>query len=342
MAAWQEGGLTVSIIVPCRNEQESIRGLLDGISRQSYPHRLMEVIIADGASEDRTRELIEEFQTSADFRLRIVHNPERIIPAGLNRALKAAEGEIVVRLDAHSIPYPDYVERCVELLSEGRGENVGGVWEIRPGGRGLMARGIAAAASHPLGAGDARYRLGGKAGSVETVPFGAFYRRTLERLGGFDTDLLANEDYELNVRLRESGGVVWLDPEIRSIYRARRTLRALGRQYWGYGYWKWKVVRRYPGSLRWRQVLPPLFVLMLFSGALASCLIPAVADALGVMVGTYGLVLLAGGCQSAWQRGDSTLVVGFPLGVAVMQLCWGTGFLWSMLSTLLRARPTGS
>ncbi len=332
----------VSIIVPCRNEEGRIEGLLRGILEQTYPHHAMEVIIADGASEDGTLERIEEFRRRADFALRVVPNPERSIPAGLNRALAAATGEMVLRLDAHSVPAPDYVERCVAALEQGLGDNVGGVWEIRPGGRGAVARAIAAAASHPLGAGDARYRVGGKAGAVDTVPFGAFRRETLERLGGFDPGLLANEDYELNLRLREGGGVVWLDPRIRSAYFARATLAALARQYRRYGSWKWEVLRRHPGSLRWRQALPPLFVAALAAGAAAATVLPGARLLLAGMAGCYLLVLAAGGCHAAWRRRDPAVAPLFPAAVAVMHLAWGAGFLWGAVRSAIRPRRPGA
>lgn len=336
MTAAGEGRPPVSIIVPCRNEEERIQGLLEGILEQTYPHGAMEVIIADGASEDRTLERIEEFRERADFRLRVVENPERSIPAGLNRALAAATGEIVVRLDAHSVPAPDYVARCVEALEEGRGDNVGGVWDVQPGGPGPVARAIAAAASHPLGAGDARYRVGGRAGVVDTVPFGAFQRETLERLGGFDSRLLANEDYELNLRLRQSGGSVWLDPRIRSTYFARPTLAALARQYWRYGSWKAEVVRRHPGSLRWRQGLPPLFVAALAATSAAAVLIPKLWVLPALMLGGYLLVLATGGIHAAWRRRDAGVLPFFPPAVAVMHLAWGAGFLWGAVRSVVR------
>ena len=128
--------------------------------------------------------------------------------------------------------------------------NVGGVWDIRPGGEGWVARSIAAAVAHRLGAGDAGYRAGARAGEVDTVPFGAFDRRWLERVGAFNEELLTNEDYEYNYRLRQAGGMIWLDPSIRCVYFARPTLSALARQYWRYGFWKAHMLTRYPRSLR--------------------------------------------------------------------------------------------
>ena len=141
----------VSIIVPCFNEEKTIRLLLDALHAQTYPHQAMEVIIADGMSSDGTRKQVSAFQDECPkLQVRVIDNPQRTIPAALNRAIETAEGEIIVRLDAHSVPRPDYVARCVEALEAGQGDNVGGVWEIQPQGDSWQARSIAAAAAHPL------------------------------------------------------------------------------------------------------------------------------------------------------------------------------------------------
>ena len=235
--------------------------LLASIYQQTYPHDKMEVIIADGLSTDGTLLEINSFtEAHPDLSVRVVDNPQRIIPAGLNQAIKAAKGEIILRLDAHSMPAVDYVEKCVMALEAGFGDNVGGLWEIQPGGEAWQARAIASAAAHPLGVGDARYRVGGQAQAVDTVPFGAFERNLIDRIGLFDETLLTNEDYEFNNRIRKSGGIIWFDPAIKSKYIARDSILSLARQYWRYGFWKSRMLRRFPGTFRWRQ-LPPVFVI---------------------------------------------------------------------------------
>ena len=237
----------VSIIIPCYNEQATIRLLLRPSTQQTYPRTAMEVILVDGMSTDRTRDEIAAFQREhSDLAIQIVDNPERFIPAGLNRGIYTSGGQILIRLDGHAVPTLEYVERCVRDLDAGLGENVGGVWEIHPARAGAIPRGIATAASHPLGVGDAHYRYTDRPQTVDTVPFFAFRRELIDRIGKFDESLLTNEDYEFNVRVRQSGGTVWLDPAIRSIYYARPTLSALARQYWRYGYWKGRMLLRYP------------------------------------------------------------------------------------------------
>jgi glycosyltransferase involved in cell wall biosynthesis len=332
---------TVSIVIPCYNEQKTIRSLLDALYAQTYPRRELEVVIADGLSTDATRARIAEFtHEHPDLPVLRVDNPKRIIPAGLNLAIRQARGEILVRLDAHSMPYPDYVERCVVALQDGLGENVGGVWEIRPGAESWIARGIAAAAAHPLGVGDALYRHASRAAQVDTVPFGAFRRELLERVGTFDETLLTNEDYEFNARVRQSGGRIWLDPAIRSVYFARPDLASLGKQYFRYGFWKWRMLRRYPQTLRWRQALPPAFVLALLALGGLGFAWSGFWVLLGLQIGLYLSILAAAGLRSALRARDPLLLPGLSLTIPVMHLCWGSGFLWSMIGGSNRPRES--
>jgi glycosyltransferase involved in cell wall biosynthesis len=327
---------TVSIIVPCFNEEATIGSLLDAIHQQTYPQDRIEVVIADGLSEDGTRRSVAHFQRKHPaLAVRVIDNPKRTIPAGLNLAIRDARGEILVRLDAHSAPIPPYVERCVLDLELGKGSNVGGVWTIAPGGLGWIAEGIAAAAGHPLGAGDARYRLGGDAREVDTVPFGAFWRQLVADIGEFDESLLTNEDYEFNVRVRRHGGVVWMDPEIRSTYVARSTLKELATQYWRYGFWKLRMLTRYPTSLRWRQALPPIFVLSVPGLALAGVFWRPALVILACILFSYLVVLTAAGIQLGVSHRKPSLIAGSILAFATMHLAWGAGFWASVLGRLL-------
>jgi len=324
----------VSVIVPCYNEQSTILLMLNAFHAQTFPHAEMEVVIADGMSTDGTRAVIASFQkVHPELDVRLVENANRSIPAGLNRAIEAARGEIMIRFDGHSKPYPDYVANCIAAHQAGRGDNVGGVWEIHPGADTWMADSIAAAAAHPLGVGDALYRHANHAAEVDTVPFGSFRRALIEQVGFFDETLLTNEDYEFNARIRKFGGKIWLDPSIRSIYFARPTLLALIRQYWRYGFWKWQMLRRYPGTLRWRQALPPLFVLSLFSLAVLSVFIPFAGILLAAEFLLYLSIMTLAGVQAARRRRKAYLILGLPLAIFAMHLAWGSGFLWSTLAS---------
>ncbi len=322
---------TVSIIVPCFNEQKHILFLLDAIFAQTYPRNLLDVTIADGLSTDGTHRAIAAFQQDhPDLRLQVVHNPLRTIPAALNLAIATSSGEIILRLDAHSGPHTEYIARSVAALEAGKGENVGGVWEIEPGARTRMAAAIAVAAAHPLGVGDALYRHTTQAAQVDTVPFGAYRRSLIGKIGTYDQSLLANEDYEFNTRIRLAGGIVWLDPAIRSVYFARSDLAALAKQYFRYGFWKLKMLQRYPGTLRWRQALPPTFLISLLAACLLSLFYPVFIWLIGFELLCYFGALALAGLQAALKRHEYFLILGLPLAIAVMHLAWGSGFISSI------------
>ncbi len=324
--------INVSVIVPCFNEQATICQLLEAIYGQTYPINEIEVVVADGLSTDRTRAEINKFRINhPQLEIRIIDNVRRIIPSGVNRAIEAAKGKYILRLDAHSIPSHDYIQNCVKGLEEGMGDNVGGIWKIHPGGSTWIAKAIAVAASHPLGAGDARYRIGGLAQEVDTVPFGAFRRELIDRIGLFDETLLTNEDYEFNVRLKHSGGRVWMDPSIYSIYFARSTLRDLSKQYWRYGYWKAQMLRKHPKTLRWRQIVPPTFVSALLVLGFLSLVWILARWLLAIIVILYTLVIFSIGIQMSIEQKSISLVIGVPMATATIHLSWGAAFLWGLI-----------
>ena len=319
---------SVSVIIPCRNEEKTIHLVLDAIHAQTYPRELQQVVIADGFSEDRTREQIESFKTShPDLVVMVVNNPKRIIPAGLNAAILASSGDLIVRMDAHSIPNPDYVALCVDALERNVAQNVGGVWDIQPGSNSWIARSIAAAAGNPLAVGDARYRFTDKAAYVDTVPYGSYKRELFNQIGLFDETLLANEDYELNTRIIQSGGKIWLDPKIRCVYFARSSLRALSKQYYGYGYWKFQMLKRYPETLRWRQALPPVFILGLLVTLLVGLFWKPSMVLFAAVLGVYLFALLSVGVHMAMKKSDILLIIGIPLAIITMHFSWGAGFI---------------
>ena len=331
---------TISIIVPCYNEVRTIGALLEAVAAQTLPASQLEMIIADGGSDDGTRQAIQAFTSNhPDLRLRIVDNPARSIPAALNVAIAHASGAAVIRLDAHSAPAPDYVQRCLETLDRTQAANVGGVWEIHPGSDTWIGRGIAAAAAHPLGAGDARYRIQGEEGPVDTVPFGSYRRQWLERVGGFNEGLLTNEDYEYNVRIRSLGGVVWFNPAIRSGYLARPDLPGLARQYARYGFWKARMLLGYPGSLRWRQALPPVFACGTLLLLLASLFNGLARVAVAIEWGAYLGILLLFGLSEALRRRKAPILVSFPLALITIHFAWGGAFWAGIVSGLLTRRP---
>ena len=324
--------IEISIIVPCFNEEKTIQLLLQAILDQNIEPEKMEVIIADAMSTDSTRSKIQEFEKkNPRLAIRIVDNFKRTIPAAINLAANSAQGEYLLRLDAHSVPAGDYIQNSIDLLRSEKAQNVGGIWEIKPGTNTCVAKAIARAAAHPLGAGDAGYRINAKSGFVDTVPFGAFKKVDFDRLGGFDEELLSNEDYEFNTRLRQYGGKVWLDTSIRSKYYARKNLAELAKQYWRYGFWKYRMLRKYPKSLRWRQALPPFFVLSLIILGISSFFVPIARIIFATGVGFYLLALFSSSIiESVKKRDGCYLMMAFAF--ATIHFCWGGGFLYSCFS----------
>ena len=337
-----ESNPQVTVVVPCFNEENTIGGLLAALSRQTFPLDKIEVLVVDGLSQDGTLARIEAFQQEVtDLHVRVVENPKRIIPAALNLGIRHARGEYIIRLDAHSVPHPEYVARSVAGLEQHLGDNVGGVWKIVPSADTWIARAIAAAAAHPMGVGDAKYRYADTPEEVDTVPFGGFRREFLLKMQGFDESLLANEDYELNTRIRQAGGKIWLDPNIQVQYYSRPNLRQLARQYFRYGYWKVEMLRRYPESLRWRQALPPLFVLGILILLVAAVWIPAALWALLSALAVYAAALTLSGVDAALQAKRLSRLLGVPLVIMVMHLSWGSAFLISAVRALFRSGRNG-
>lgn len=322
----------VSIIIPCLNEEKTISKLLESILHQTFPVERMEVVIADGMSDDQTRARIEQFQQAhSEMSIRVCDNPDRKIPVGLNIAIRAARAPILTRMDAHTLPALDYVEKSVVGLKAGLGANVGGVIDVKPSENTWIARSISIATAHPLGVGDAKYRWTTKAGTADTVAFGTYYKKTVESIGYYNETLLVNEDYEFNARLRASGGKVWIDPAIRAVYYSRSTFGALARQYFTYGFWKFKMLRKNPGTLRLRQALPPLFVFGVLMLLLLAVFNSLARTLLLAGLGAYLVILTCASLKVAILQKDATLVVGVISAIMSMHFSWGAGFWWSIL-----------
>ena len=309
----------VSIVIPVRNEVGSIATTLDSCLDQSYAGTL-EVIVADAMSDDGTRDIVERYALTNDVRL--VDNTARVTPTGLNRAIEASIGDVIVRCDAHSVLPPHYVENAVRTLTETEAGNVGGVQKAV--GTTPMQRGIAAAMTNPLGVGDAKFHRGGTPGPVDTVYLGVYRRAVLEEVGGFDESLVRNQDYELNVRIRNAGYTVWFDPRRVVDYQPRSSLSALWRQYNDYGRGKRCVVAKHPSSLKPRQAAPPVLVLGL-AASVVSLATPLRRVGTAVLVG-YGAALGIAGAYEATKRRDSAALLAAPA-IGVMHIAWGLGFL---------------
>jgi GT2 family glycosyltransferase len=252
----------------------------------------------------------------------------------MNAGIAATDADIIVRLDGHCRPAPDYIERCLAALALPDAGVAGGVWKIEPGAPGLTARAIAAVLSHPLASGGADYRqppraTDGGARAVDTVPFGAFRRELWERLGGFDESLLRNQDYDFNYRVRLTGLDVILDPSIVSVYKARATFSALARQYFDYGFWKVVMLRKFPASIRLRQLLPLLLVPVI--AALAAWALISESWLPLAPIAVYAALNLVGATQASWRAGDARLIPAATMALLTLQSAWSAGAWVSLL-----------
>lgn len=324
----------VSVIAPCRNERAHIDAFCDSALAQRLPEGWrMELLVADGHSDDGTRQRLDERATQ-DARLCVVDNPGRIVSTGLNACLARAGGEVIVRMDIHTRFAPDYVAECLAALARTGADNVGGPWLAQ--GQGGMGRAIAAAFQSRWVVGGARSRDVAYEGPVDTVYLGCWPRAALARFGGFDETLVRNQDDEHNLRIRLQGGRIWQSARIQSSYQPRGTLRQLFAQQFQYGYWRPFVLRKHgqPGS--WRQLVPMVFVA---ACALCTGLAPwfhAPLLALGLAYGAYVLAASALAARAAPQRGGG-LLARLPAVIAAYHLGYGLGS-WRGLWDVARGR----
>lgn len=312
--------IKVSVVIPARNEEKFIHALLDSVLANDYPQKDLEILIVDGMSTDRTREIVREYGKRYPF-IRLLENPRCIIPAALNVGIKDARGEIIVRMDAHTTYAPDYIRLAVHALETTGAAMIGGIQ--RPTGSTLTTQAIAAATSSPFGMGNSYYHYGNEMRWVEdSVYLGTWYRRTLMQLGGFNETWLINEDSELNERLRASGGRILLCPNLGSSYQVRGSFPALGRQFFRYGFWRARTLANYPASLGWRHLVPPAFVVgLMLSLAIARQSLP-----LALLVPcAYVLANIFLSAMIVLRQGSNRALA--PLAFATVHLSWGTGFL---------------
>ena len=295
---------TVSVVIPTYNEEQHLPEAIEAIHAQTYTP-IVEILVADGRSTDSTREVASSFPD-----VRVVDNPRRIQAAGLNSALAACRGEIVVRVDGHCRIAPDYVERCVAALHETGAAIVGGA--MSPSGSSRRQRGIASAMRSRLGAGPARFHVGGSAGWVDTVYLGAYRLADAHAVGGYAEDVGVNEDAEFAIRMAPRGGV-WFDPTIRSAYAPRESYRALLRQFYAYGRSRATTARRHPSSIKMRQLVAPALVLA------------ALSPKRRTLLGAYAAAVAA---RSALElRRGPSCAASFGASLPIMHGAWGAGFL---------------
>jgi cellulose synthase/poly-beta-1,6-N-acetylglucosamine synthase-like glycosyltransferase len=315
--------------MPVRNEASFIERSLSAVLRQTYPANLMEIIIADGMSSDETREIIERLGRGTEIPVFIVDNPKEIAPTGLNRAFESARGDFIVRVDGHCEIAEDYVETCVEILTSGRADGVGG--PIETIGDSLRANAIATAMGSTFGVGGSAFRtINDRELYTDTVAFPGYTRAILEKAGPFNEELVRNQDDEYNFRIRELGGRIMLSPKIRSRYYSRSTFRRLWRQYYEYGYWKVRVMQLHPRQMSIRQFVPAVFVLTLIVTGLLAIFTTYGIIGLLIVVASYLAANLGGAIVAA--RAKLKLIPLISVSFAILHFSYGLGFLVGLIS----------
>jgi succinoglycan biosynthesis protein ExoA len=338
----------VSVVMPVRNEERHLAEAVRHILEQDYPGEL-ELVLAVGPSKDRTEAIAAQL-AAGNPHVTVVPNPTGKIPSGVNAAIKAARFDVITRVDGHAMLPPGYIRTAVETLLRTGAADVGGVMAAE--GVSRFEQAVAWAMTSKAGVGGASFHTGGEPGPVDSVYLGVYRREAIEKAGGYDEEYLRAEDWELNHRIRLSGGVIWFEPELRVTYRPRSTPRMLGAQYFHYGRWRRVVARQHVGTINLRYLAPPAAVSVIAAGTVAG-----VAGLAGIAAGapdgvrwlTLGLAVpatyLAGvtGVAAIFGR-DLPLSVRsrVPVALATMHLCWGAGFLTSSRGLLRRmARPAG-
>ena len=327
----------VTIIVPCRNEARYIGPCLDSILATAYPVDRLEILVVDGLSTDTTRQIVAEYAEKHPI-VRLLDNPERVVPTALNIGIQAASGEIVARMDAHVVYPPEYLPRLVLGLKEHGVDNIGGCMVTLPADGTATAQAIAIALSHPFGVGNARFRIGArKAQLVDTVPFGCYPRDVFNRIGTFDEEMVRNQDDEFNNRLIRRGGRVMLLPDVVCYYYARGSYAKLGRMFFQYGAFKPLAARKAGRIMTLRQLIPAAFVTALGASLVGALFWPWAAYAAAAIAGSYTLGILACCARVAHTHGFrcAVAIAGvFP----VLHTSYGLGFLRGLRDGLLGRR----
>ena len=336
-AAKHDLSTTVSILMPVRNEGRFLRHSLAAVLGQDYPKDHLEILVLDGMSTDETRAIIRHYRADHPH-VRLLNNPGHIVPTGLNIGLREAKGDIIIRVDGHTRIAPNYVSACVQALKETGADNVGGL--MRGVASTPFGEAVVLATSSPFGVGNARFHYAETQEVVDTVYLGAWPREVFTRIGGFDEEMVRNQDDEFNYRLRAAGGTIVLTPTIQSHYQVRSTPRGLWRQYFQYGTWKVRVLQKHPRQMRARQFVPPLFVATLLVTAL---LAPVSQVARVVLAATGALYLLANGTASLRSARHTPwrARLRLPLAFALLHLAYGAGFLVGLVKFAHRWKDRG-
>jgi glycosyltransferase involved in cell wall biosynthesis len=315
----------VSVIIPVLNEERFLKQSVEAILNQNYSGQL-EIILALGPSKDQTNVIAQEL--AKDQRIKLVENPSGRTAAALNNAIKNSEFDIIVRLDGHAIVDSNYIKNAVKTLVESGADNVGGLMKAE--GTNAFEKSVAAAMTSKFGVGNAPFHVGGKSGEVDTVYLGTFRKSALERVGYFDESFIRAQDWEMNYRIRKTGGKIWFNPDLVVSYRPRKNLLQLAKQYFEYGQWRKQVTKTYPETVSMRYLAPPITVSGLIAGIIM-VLFSKILDINWLQIGwlaplVYLTVILLAFLSIGSKIGLLSRLY-LLLVLPTMHLSWGVGFL---------------
>ena len=330
----EAGSPRVSVVLAMRNEGGFIDRTLQSLIDQDYPRERLEVLVVDGLSDDRGPDIVRAWQARHPH-IVLLQNPQRRTPCGFNIGIRATSGDLIAIVSAHCELASDYIRRCVEHLHSSGADNVGG--PMRPVAEGFWGRNINMATSTPFGIGNSPFHYSQTEQFVDTVYMGMYRRDMLERIGLFDETLVRNQDYELNYRLRAAGGKIFYTPAIRSWYHGRSSLRDLWSQYFQYGFWKARVIRLHPDSIRARHLAAPAFVLALIVSSVPAALYRPAAVLPALILLAYATASAVSAAALAARHGWRYLW-SLPVTFAAIHLSWGLGFWWSWVRWVMNGR----
>jgi glycosyltransferase involved in cell wall biosynthesis len=326
----------VTIIMPIRNETDFIERTLSSVSDNDYPAGKIEILVVDGMSDDGTREIVTRL-SKTDNRIRMLDNPKRITPSAMNIGIKAARGDLFIRVDGHVEIPADFISKSIHCLHEHPQAWVAG-GHIKTVADSFAGKAIAAAMQSPIGVGNSRFRLGDYEGWVDTLAFGAHHKWVVDKIGYFDEELVRNQDDEFNLRIILAGGKIWMSKAIQSTYFSRGSLRKLWNQYFQYGFWRIRTLQKHKRPASFRQIVPLLFVLLLLLTGLAGFLwkplwillaIEAILYVLGLVIGALDV-----GRKSGWRYAPLAPVV-----FVILHFAYGLGSLWGIIRfSILKGR----
>lgn len=317
----------ISVVMPIYNEENYIANCIDSLLEQDYPTDKMEWIFVDGGSKDKTLEILERYKSEYPELIKVYDNPYKTVPYAMNIGIKNSQGKFIIRLDAHAEYASDYFSKCVHYLQTTGADNVGGVIETKSVG--VVGEAIASVVSSKFGVGNSQFRTNGEDGYVDTVPFGAFRREVFEKYGMYDERLTRNQDNEMNFRIRNNGGKIFLSKDIKLAYYSRNTIKGILKMAFQNGKWNVITMKLCPGSMGIRHFVPLVFLLSLIVMPMLCAVLPVFRWLFLAELVLYTLLNVASSLQKQSERYKNHFflkLVIFPL----FHICYGAGSLFGI------------